>query len=51
MICTSVLSHGKQVGLDSEKIGKRIAYGGNCISKIRMLKINLRKNKWLNSKR
>lgn len=46
-----VFSCGKQVGLDNEEIGKRIAYGGNCISKIRMLKISVRKNKWFSSYR
>lgn len=29
----SLLSQEKQVGLDNEEMGKRIPYGGNCISK------------------
>lgn len=41
-----LLSHRKQVGLVFEKMGKRIPYGGNCISKIRILKISMEKNKW-----
>ena len=37
VVCS--MRHGKQVELDYEKMEKRIPYGGNSVSKIRMLRI------------